>query len=102
MKSFDEITNDLDDEALFELMDTIGMGLCPEGEKTVVSDKRVCKTCGSDDVMDNYFEGIVVCLKCGSFINGLLDTSAEWREFDGDNAKDSVARCSGITSHFLP
>lgn len=60
-----------------------------------------CISCNTNKyLVENYKSGILVCTNCGIVANDVIDNSAEWRNYDGENSGN--ARTSGIVNHYLP
>mmetsp|Transcript_21493 Transcript_21493/g.54102 ORF Transcript_21493/g.54102 Transcript_21493/m.54102 type:complete len:609 (-) Transcript_21493:210-2036(-) len=55
-----------------------------------------CPYCGSDDIITDYTEGVVVCRSCGLMLqNKIVSDAAEWRSFKDDPA-DRVQRAEKV------
>jgi transcription initiation factor TFIIB len=65
-------------------------------------DKLFCIKCNStDNIVEESSCGIVVCYTCGSVISTIVDQTIEQKIYSEDT-KNTLERCSGITSIFLP
>jgi transcription initiation factor TFIIIB Brf1 subunit/transcription initiation factor TFIIB len=69
----------------------------PPEEPTITSQK--CPTCFSDDFIEDFSQGFVVC-SCGQVICNLLDYRSETK-IDDDGKIDNV-RCNKVTNPLLP
>lgn len=100
----------MDDDELFKLMDEINYDKENdeianfENTKIISNDgnKSFCKKCNSySNIIEDNTQGITVCCDCGSVLNTLIDQTIEQRAYN-DDSNNTVERCSGITSAFLP
>lgn len=100
----------MDDDELFKLMDEINYDeetneITKLENKKIISDnnsKIFCKRCNAySNIIEDNTQGITVCCDCGSVINTLIDQTIEQRAYN-DDSNNTVERCSGITSAFLP
>jgi transcription initiation factor TFIIIB Brf1 subunit/transcription initiation factor TFIIB len=57
-------------------------------------------SCGNNDLIEDHSNGILVCQKCGSVLEQILDYNPEWKQFEDTN--DNNARCSGAINPLLP
>lgn len=60
-----------------------------------------CEECGDDNIIEDTSLGILVCRNCGQVASGLIDSGAEWSQYNDDNKKD-MNRCSHPISQLLP
>ena len=59
-----------------------------------------CPECGSENVVEDYEEGEIVCEECGLVISdGIVDQGPEWRSFDSED-RDKKKR-SGAPSTYM-
>ena len=92
---------DYNDDELFGLLDSINYD--KEAESIDKNNKLFCKTCETEDkIIEDTSQGIVVCTGCGTIISELYDETPEWKQYIGDDDKETVARCSNPTNFFLP
>ena len=61
----------------------------------------LCDECGTDSIIEDTTHGIIVCTNCGQVASSLLDTGAEWSQYNDDNKK-CMNRCSHPISQLLP
>lgn len=59
-----------------------------------------CNKCNDDKIIEDTTHGNLVCTGCGDIISNLVDSHAEWRNYDDDNKKNN--RCSLPISSLLP
>lgn len=59
-----------------------------------------CVSCNSDEIIEDYAYGIVVCKNCGQVADTILDVCPEWRQFDDDDK--SNGRCFTLINPLLP
>lgn len=60
---------------------------------------RVCD-CGSDNLVEDFSEGAIICTKCGQILEEILDENPEWKFYDDSDIKN--ARCGAQISCMLP
>lgn len=109
MNDMNEI-NEMNDEELFELLDQIDYDkenkeINDLEQKITESEKgeKYCKTCKSgDSIAEDTAQGILVCLGCGTIMSELFDETGEWKQYFGDDGKESQARCTNGINFFLP
>ncbi len=70
-------------------------------KKPIIRKKIFCNECHNDDIIEDSSQGILVCKGCGRVIDSLIDTGAEWTQYNDDNKKD-MNRCSHPISQLLP
>ena len=72
-----------------------------QGKKTNTDtiDKLYCSCGNNENIFTDHVNGIMVCKKCGQFMNGVLDQNPEWLNY---NNKPSVVRCNIYTNPHLP
>lgn len=71
-------------------------------EKKVNKKKKIfCESCNNDDLVEDTSHGILVCKSCGQVVANLMDSGAEWTQYNDDNKKD-MNRCSHPISQLLP
>ncbi len=63
--------------------------------------KIFCESCNNDDLVEDTSHGILVCKTCGQVVANLMDSGAEWTQYNDDNKKD-MNRCSHPISQLLP
>lgn len=63
--------------------------------------KLYCESCNNDDLVEDTSHGILVCKTCGQVVANLMDSGAEWTQYNDDNKKD-MNRCSHPISQLLP
>ena len=95
--------NDNDNE-LFKLLDEIDYednNDEKEFDEVIQYDKIYCDKCNTEDhIAEDTANGIISCMKCGTFISEVFDVSPEWKSYvDG---KNSSARCNAASNFFLP
>jgi transcription initiation factor TFIIIB Brf1 subunit/transcription initiation factor TFIIB len=61
----------------------------------------LCDECGKDNIIEDTTHGIIVCTNCGQVASSLLDSGAEWSQYNDDNKK-CMNRCSHPISQLLP
>ena len=64
--------------------------------------KIFCDDCGSENIIDDISQGIRVCANCGQIISNLINCGAEWSQYNNDDNKKDMNRCSQPISHLLP
>ena len=62
-------------------------------------DKPIC-SCGSTKVVID--DCMQLCANCSSIIGKVIDNTAEWRYYGGDNKSDDPSRCGLPTNSLLP
>ena len=99
-KTKDEDNNEYQDyDKYTKLMDSIYE---EEDEKIKKNKKKAyCEDCNSDDIVEDTSQGILVCKGCGQVVANLMDSGAEWTQYNDDNKKD-MNRCSHPISQLLP
>lgn len=67
-------------------------------------DLTLCQTCGSDEIVEDFSQGILVCTGCGQVLeSNLVDSNPEWKQFEDDGGgAASGGRCNKITNPLLP
>lgn len=71
-------------------------------EKQINNKKKIfCESCKNDDLVEDTSHGILVCKSCGQVVANLMDSGAEWTQYNDDNKKD-MNRCSHPISQLLP
>ena len=63
--------------------------------------KLYCEECNSEDIIEDTSNGILICTNCGQVLSNLMDSGAEWTQYNDDNKKD-MNRCSHPISQLLP
>lgn len=63
--------------------------------------KIFCESCLNDDLIEDTSQGILVCKTCGQVLLTLIDSGAEWTQYNDDNKRD-MNRCSHPISQLLP
>jgi transcription initiation factor TFIIIB Brf1 subunit/transcription initiation factor TFIIB len=59
-----------------------------------------CSRCDSDDFIEDYTNGIIICT-CGQVINNLFDTTNDVRQYEDDNKQENK-RYNKVTNELLP
>jgi transcription initiation factor TFIIIB Brf1 subunit/transcription initiation factor TFIIB len=94
MENFDDI--DLDDY----LKDIdFGKGL-DDNKVNARENDRICPSCGSEKIMNDYSGGKTICTTCGQVLGSLFDHAAEWKQFDDEER--NRGRCGAPTNQLLP
>lgn len=62
--------------------------------------KSKCTRCDSDDFIEDYTNGIIICT-CGQVINNLYDTANDVRQYEDDNKQENK-RYNKVTNELLP
>jgi transcription initiation factor TFIIB len=62
--------------------------------------KSKCSRCDSDDFIEDYTNGIIICT-CGQVINNLYDTVNDVRQYE-DDTKQENKRYNKVTNELLP
>lgn len=98
-----EDLEDYNEDELLDLLDSIDYNKNKIDTETENNDKTFCKNCDTGDhINEDTTHGIVVCTNCGSIISELYDETPEWKQYVGDDGKETVGRCSNPTNFFLP
>lgn len=61
--------------------------------------KEICE-CGSDNLIEDHSNGVLVCRSCGKVLEQILDYNPEWKQYEDNN--ENNARCSGAINPLLP
>jgi transcription initiation factor TFIIIB Brf1 subunit/transcription initiation factor TFIIB len=62
-----------------------------------------CKDCESDDLIQSFQDGIIVCRSCGFVQDQILMVDAEWNSYENDGCQNNdPARCGMPISELLP
>jgi transcription initiation factor TFIIB len=78
--------------------DTINEEFNPE--KQILSCE--CNDEEKEEVIDN-INGVNICATCGTILDNIIDTSAEWRYYGGEDTNDSdPTRCGNLVNPLLP
>jgi transcription initiation factor TFIIB len=56
----------------------------------------------SDNIVDDYINGIRVCRNCGQVLEGLFDSNPEWKQYGEDGGASELGRCSMPVNKLLP
>lgn len=59
-----------------------------------------CTRCDSDDFIEDYTNGIIICT-CGQVINNLYDSTNDVRQYEDDNKQENK-RYNKVTNELLP
>lgn len=59
-----------------------------------------CESCGSDEIVEDYSQGIMVCKNCGQVLENILDSFPEWKQFEDDDK--AGGRCCAAVNPLLP
>jgi transcription initiation factor TFIIB len=67
-------------------------------------DLNLCQSCGSDEIVEDFSQGVLVCTYCGQVLeSNIVDSNPEWKQFEDDGAgASSGGRCNKITNPLLP
>lgn len=87
------------EDELFNLLDEIDYVDNKEFISNLENKFQTCDKCGSEDLVEDSNEGIIVCTTCGQVKAEIFDANPEWRSFE--DGKDVVGRCTA-TNYFLP
>ena len=60
----------------------------------------LCESCGSDAIIEDYSQGIMVCKDCGQVLENILDSFPEWKQFEDDDK--AAGRCCAAVNPLLP
>jgi len=72
-----------------------------EGLKEVkVEDKEIICECGSKTIIEE--DCMQICGECSCIIGKVIDNTAEWRYYGGDNKGEDPSRCGLPTNSLLP
>lgn len=105
VKYHDDILDDIIDE--YGEYDEYDLGklnnlLDSDDKIEVIKKKKIfCDACNNDNIIEATAQGILVCRDCGQVIANLMDSGAEWSQFNDDVKKD-LNRCSHPISQLLP
>lgn len=108
----------LDDDKLFELLDSINYSEEIENinkyenmsdstalitKSTIANNHGLfCTKCNSgENVIEDTTDGVMVCQSCGNVLGNIFDYCLEQKAFSDSN-KDRVERCGNVTSVFFP
>lgn len=95
----EEINIDLEDyDKYSKLMDSMYNN---DEDKLINIKKAFCENCKNDDLIQDTSHGILVCKNCGQVVANIMDSGAEWTQYNDDNKKD-MNRCSHPISQLLP
>ena len=86
-------------ESLFELQNTIDIKTL-DTDSEHVRDVVICKDCTVPAV--THGRSTWECPKCGSIVDELIDTTAEWRLYPEGGKSENAVRCSAIVNNLLP
>ena len=96
-KLLESIYNDDEIDIIQQIEPEININVNKKSNK-----KRIyCEICNDDDIVEDTSHGIIVCKGCGQVIANLMDSNAEWTQYNDDNKKD-MNRCSHPISQLLP
>ena len=81
----------MDDDELWNLMD-----------KTNINEEIIkCNNCDSSEFIKD--DNLVTCLNCHNIIDNVIECTAEWRYYNGDDSKsEDPSRCGLPTNALLP
>lgn len=104
-----DLNNNLSDDDNIDLQDYDKYSKLMESmyiEDIIIDNKKIkkkayCDDCNSDDIVQDTAQGILVCKSCGQVVANLMDSGAEWTQYNDDNKKD-MNRCSHPISQLLP
>ena len=93
--------NNIDIKKLTKMFEVIDF---KESKKVNNYDLKLCQTCGSDKILEDYSQGVLVCTHCGQVLeSNIVDNNPEWKQFDDDGGGLSTGgRCSRTTNPLLP
>ena len=94
-----DINNDIDSDN--DISNLNPQKLYLNNKKKSTKKKVCCDNCNSDDIIEDTSQGILVCRSCGQVVSNLMDSGAEWSQYNDDNKKD-MNRCSHPISQLLP
>jgi transcription initiation factor TFIIB len=71
-------------------------------KKTAIKhpEEITCASCGSDAIIEDYSQGIMVCSDCGQVLENILDSFPEWKQFEDDDK--AAGRCCAAVNPLLP
>lgn len=104
------VINNLSDADLFKLLDEIGYDKeiqeiveLEEIDNKNVKKEEMCTNCNTtDQIVEDMSQGIMVCKGCGTVMSNIINETAEWRQYNSEYGKETIARCSNTTNFFLP
>ena len=59
-----------------------------------------CINCNTNDLIEDYSQGTLLCKNCGQVLEGVIDFNPEWKQFDDEDK--SNARCGMPINIHLP
>lgn len=62
--------------------------------------KAGCQNCASEELVEDFAQGILVCTSCGQVVDNIIDRNPEWRNYDDDGKTEG--RCNLPTNKLLP
>lgn len=98
----DGIANNMADKELLDMIMATDFGETNQTDVVEVEEgvRKGC-TCGDKaNIMSDYSNGVIVCTNCGTVIDGVLDDTAEWRNYNGQER--AVERCLIATNPHMP
>jgi len=90
----------INDDEEYDYNKLIGL-MDNDEEINIKKNKIFCENCNDDDIVEDTSYGIIVCKGCGQVITTIVDSNAEWSQYNDDNKKD-MNRCSQPISQLLP
>lgn len=68
--------------------------------KSIDKTKNSCSSCSGENIIEDYSQGILVCMDCGQVLDNILDYNPEWKQFEDEDK--SNGRCSLPINALLP
>ena len=71
--------------------------------KPLYTGKKIpyCDDCKGWNIIEDTSKGNIVCTDCGQVLSNIMDSGAEWSNYNDENKKD-MSRCSHPISQLLP
>ncbi len=89
----------LEDDKLFKLLDSI---INRDNDSIRKEIYNYCDVCESDNhIVTDTSNGFLVCTKCGSIVQNIIDESPEWNNYNNGSSRQ-INRCSAPTNKLLP
>lgn len=60
----------------------------------------ICQSCGSNNIIEDSSQGVIVCTDCGQVLDTIYDNNPEWKQFDDDDKNNG--RCVAASNILLP
>ena len=102
MESFDIDNIDINDESIWNIIDSLDESIDSKETNSESEEKKseCCKGCGSINFDSDNVNGILVCMDCGMVDKELLDRNPDWNSYN--DGKNNIGRCGCPTNFFLP